>query len=111
MDPGAALVALEELLTSLTESPYDIALHAQHIRLAETADGLDPEAASGASSAREMMVQYVAAGDEVWSSLLEEKERSGVETTEGVEQLLKLYELAEVDYLCTYTSQPYRAYI
>lgn len=91
------LDALANILTAVAERPYDISLHAQHVKLAQSLEGMETEA----QSAMEMMTQLVAAGDDVWVPLLKSKEQSvDLETEGGVQELLELYLRAEADYLC-----------
>ena len=97
MDEAQSLDALANVLNDLTESPYDITLHAKHIRLAQSMEGMEAEV----QSALEMLPQFLAAGDDVWFRLLEAKTAAvDLETVEGVEELLELYNTAEADYLC-----------
>lgn len=97
MDANEALEALSNLLTALSESPYDLSLHAQHIRLADASGD-----AEQAVAAREMMTAYWPAGDEVWLPLLRAKQQSvNLETAEGIPDVLALYSVAEDDYFCT----------
>ncbi|EIN12540.1 hypothetical protein PUNSTDRAFT_81810 [Punctularia strigosozonata HHB-11173 SS5] len=94
MDANEALEALSNLLTTLSENPYDLDLHAQHIRLADASGD-----AEQAVAAREMMTAYWPAGDEVWLPLLRAKRQSvNVETAEGIPDVLALYAVAEDDY-------------
>ncbi|KAF8073869.1 hypothetical protein FPV67DRAFT_1479613 [Lyophyllum atratum] len=96
MDEAQSLEALGKVLNDLSERPYDINLHIQHIRLAQSLEGMEAQA----KSAMEMLPDFLAAGDEVWSLLIEEKENSvDLQTAEGVEELLALYSRAEADYL------------
>ncbi|KIM89071.1 hypothetical protein PILCRDRAFT_812968 [Piloderma croceum F 1598] len=97
MDESRALDALATILSSLTLSPFDISLHAQHIRLAQSIQSFDP---SHLSAAREMLTTHFPAGDEVWIPLIKEKEESvDLNQTEGILDTLELYSRAEVDYL------------
>jgi len=99
MDETESLEALANILTAVAERPYDISLHAQHVKLAQSLEGMESEA----QSAMEMMTQLVAAGDDVWVPLLNSKEQSvDLETEGGVQELLELYSRAEDDYLCAY---------
>lgn len=99
MDETESLNTLSEVLTAVAEKPYDITAHAQHIRLTKSLAGMEGEA----QSAMEMMVQLVAAPEEIWLSLLDAKENAvDLDTKEGVEELLALYLQAENDYLCKY---------
>jgi hypothetical protein len=87
---------LATLLDSLSQNPYDISLHAQHIRLAE-ASGISEQLVS----ARQMFTDMWAAGDEVWIPLLDEKLSStDLGTFAGISEILELYDRAEQDYLC-----------
>jgi hypothetical protein len=98
MDEAESLEALSNILTSISENPYDFALHVQHINVAET---LGEEQQDQALSAREMMTGFWAAGEEVWYPLINAKKASvDMETEEGVAEVLDLYEKAEDDYLC-----------
>lgn len=93
-----SLNALSNILSQIAEEPYDVALHIQHIQLAQSDPGLDTEL----KSAMEMMTEFLAADPEhVWLPLIKQKEESlDLDTTTGVEELLALYERAERDYLC-----------
>ncbi|KAF8195410.1 hypothetical protein BJ912DRAFT_956851 [Pholiota molesta] len=96
MDESESLDALANILTAVAEKPYDVSIHGQHIRLAQSLEGMESEV----QSAMEMMVQLVAAGDEVWLPLLTAKEQAvDLETEEGVQELLEMYARAENDYL------------
>jgi squamous cell carcinoma antigen recognized by T-cells 3 len=100
MDESQSLDALANLLTELAEKPYDTTLHAQHIRLAQSTDGLE----SQVHAAREMYTNCLAAEEDIWVPLLNEKETSvSLNTKEGLEELLALYSRAESDYLCAYS--------
>ena len=101
MDESRALDALATILSSLSLSPFDINLHAQHIRLAQSIQSFDP---SHLSAAREMLTTHFPAGDEVWMPLIKEKEESvDLNQTEGIVDMLELYSRAEADYLCEST--------
>lgn len=93
-----ALNALSNLLSQIAEQPYNVALHAQHVQLAQSNPGLDSEL----KSAMEMMTEFLAADPEqIWLPLIKQKEDSvDLDTAAGVEELLALYERAERDYLC-----------
>ncbi|KDR82688.1 hypothetical protein GALMADRAFT_57506 [Galerina marginata CBS 339.88] len=92
MNEAESLDALANILGVVAEKPYDVSAHAQHIHLAQSLD-------AGAHDAMEMMTQFMAAGDEVWLPLLQSKEQSvDLETEEGIEELLALYNFAENDY-------------
>ncbi|GLB38245.1 putative RNA recognition motif containing protein [Lyophyllum shimeji] len=96
MDEAQSLEALAKVLNDLSERPYDINLHREHIRLAQSLEGME----SQVKSAFEMLTDFLAAGDYVWSFLIEEKQNSvDLQTAEGVGELLALYARAEADYL------------
>lgn len=98
MDEEASLDALATLLTNLSQSPYDVSLHAQHVALAQTLESFDP---SQSTAAREMFIAHYPAGEEVWLPLIQTKESSvDLTTAEGCLELLELYGKAEEDYLC-----------
>ncbi|TFY81135.1 hypothetical protein EWM64_g2871 [Hericium alpestre] len=95
MDEADALEALSNVLTALAENTYDFSLHVQHINLA-TAAGLEDQV----QDAREMMTKYWASPEDVWLPLIEAKEKAlDLNTPEGIQQILDLYERAETDYL------------
>ncbi|KAF9778753.1 hypothetical protein BJ322DRAFT_1114093 [Thelephora terrestris] len=97
MDEAESLEALSNILTSISENPYDFSLHVQHINVAET---LGEGQQDQALSAREMMTGFWAAGEEVWLPLINAKKASvDLDTEEGVAEVLELYEKAEDDYL------------
>ncbi|KAJ3894244.1 hypothetical protein GG344DRAFT_41516 [Lentinula edodes] len=98
MDESSSLDALAGLLEQLADNPRNFSVHVQHIRLAKSLEGLEAEAAS--ASALEMFTNCFAAGDEVWLELLDIKERSvNLDTVNGIEEILALYQRAEADYL------------
>lgn len=99
MDQANALEALVEAITLLNDNPYDIALHAQHVRLARET-GMDDQL----ESALDMVTTFYASGDHVWLPLLDLKIKStDVATAEGIKEVLAVFERAEDDYLCEYT--------
>lgn len=99
MDESSSLDALAGLLEQLADNPRDFSVHIQHITLAKSLEGLEAEAAS--VLALEMFTNCFAAGDEVWLELLDIKERSvNLDTVNGIEEILALYQRAEADYLC-----------
>jgi squamous cell carcinoma antigen recognized by T-cells 3 len=103
MDEAEALVALANLLDTLSHNPYDIALHAQHISIAAQT-GLDDQV----HSAREMMTGFWAAGEDVWLPLIEYKLNStDLNTLNGVSEVLALFDQAEADYLCASYTHSY----
>ncbi|KAF8158295.1 hypothetical protein B0H34DRAFT_708196 [Crassisporium funariophilum] len=91
-----ALESLSNILNEVAENPLDVSIHARHIKLAQSLEGMEAEAVS----AMEMMTDFVAAGDEVWLPLINAKEKAlDLETEGGVEELLELYAHAEADYM------------
>jgi hypothetical protein len=97
MDDSKSLDVLANVMNELAEKPFDVAIHLQHIRLAESLPGMEAEA----TSAREMMSGLLAVGDDVWLPLLDAKEKSvNLETEDGLVNLFALYDRAEADYLC-----------
>ncbi|GBE83236.1 predicted protein [Sparassis crispa] len=95
MDEAAALEALSDVLNRLTDSPYDISLHAENVRIAY-ATGMDDQI----ESALEMVTAFWAAGDQIWMPLIERKQQSeDMESAEGLRALLDLFGRAEQDYL------------
>lgn len=96
MDESESLDALEGIISKLSESPYDLSLHVQHIRMAQsTPDLLLP--------ALEMYRTCFAAGEEAWLPLISAKQDVldlDVSPKEAIDEVLQLYESAEQDYLC-----------
>lgn len=98
MDESQSLDALANVLNELAEKPLDISLHAKHIHLAQSLEGMDSEV----HSAMEMFSNFYAAGEDVWLALIKAKANTvDLETANGVGELLALYARAEADYLCT----------
>ena len=96
MNEADSLEALSGVLERLTENPYDISLHAEHIRIAR-ATGMDDQV----DSALEMMTAFWAAGDYAWLPLIERKiAGSNLESPEDLQGILDLFSRAEQDYLC-----------
>ena len=95
MDETQSLEALSELLTKISENPYDLSLHAQHIQLA-AASGMDDQLAA----ARQMLTAFWPAGDEIWLPMIENQIEKGVDSPEKVLEVLALFQSAEDDYLC-----------
>jgi hypothetical protein len=97
MDEEQALEALSKVISALSENPFDLSLHAQHIQLAAAA-GMDDQV----HEARETLTTYYACGDDVWLSLIEDKRNAiDMNSVEGALSVLQAYERAEGDYLCT----------
>ena len=96
MDEAQALEAVANILSEISSKPLDLSLHLRHIELAKTLDDLDSQL-----TAFQMASEFLSVGDEVWLPYLDAKAKSvDVETEEGAEDLLQLYEKAEGDYLC-----------
>ncbi|KAF8635933.1 hypothetical protein AX15_000104 [Amanita polypyramis BW_CC] len=96
MDESQSLDVLADLINELSQKPYDIALHAKNIRLAQSLEGMESEV----QSAMEMLPEFLAAGEDIWLFLLDKKEQSvDLTSVNGVADLLALYERAEADYL------------
>ncbi|KIP09711.1 hypothetical protein PHLGIDRAFT_22785 [Phlebiopsis gigantea 11061_1 CR5-6] len=95
MDQANALEALVGAITLLNDNPYDIALHAQHVRLARET-GMDDQL----ESALDMVTTFYASGDHIWLPLVELKIKgTDVGTTQGIKDVLAMFERAEADYL------------
>jgi hypothetical protein len=102
MDEEQALEALSNVISALSETPFDLSLHAQHIQLAAAA-GMDDQA----HAARETLTTYYACADDVWLPLLEEKKKTAdLNSIEGVLSVWQAYNLAEDDYLCARSLPP-----
>ncbi|KAJ8080386.1 Splicing factor [Marasmius tenuissimus] len=96
MDDEQALEAFTNILNVLSEKPYDLSLHLQHIRIANSLVGMETEA----RAALETFTSFYAAGDEVWMPLIDAKEgTTDLNSAQSVLELLALYEQAEGDYL------------
>ncbi|KAF9454778.1 hypothetical protein P691DRAFT_716623 [Macrolepiota fuliginosa MF-IS2] len=91
-----SLKALGDILSQIAEQPYNVALHIQHIQVAQSSLGLDSEL----KSAMEMMSEFLAVDPEhIWLPLIRQKEASvDLDTADGVEELLAFYDRAERDY-------------
>ena len=99
MDEEQALEALSNVISALSETPFDLSLHAQHIQLA-VASGMDDQV----RAARDTLTAYYACGDDVWLPLLEDKKSTAdLDTVEGALSVLTAYKRAEDDYLCTHS--------
>ena len=91
-----SLDALSSVLTKLTENPYDIAVHAEHARVAQETSLEDQ-----VEQALEMYTGFWAAGDYAWLPLIEHKiAGSNLESPEDLQGILDLFSRAEQDYLC-----------
>ncbi|KAJ7164661.1 hypothetical protein C8R43DRAFT_236103 [Mycena crocata] len=95
MDESRSLDALANVLSELEGAPFNLVLHATHIRLTQSLDMQED-----AVAAMEMMTSLYAAGEDIWLALLKAKEETlDLNTANGVEELLALYKRAEEDYL------------
>ncbi|PSR71958.1 hypothetical protein PHLCEN_2v12168 [Hermanssonia centrifuga] len=95
MDEADAFEALADTLTLLTENPHDISLHAQHVRLARETGMKDQ-----LEAALDMVTTFWAAGDYVWIPLIDIRiEDADLEDSEGINEVLALFQRAEEDYL------------
>lgn len=102
MNEADALEALSGILERITENPYDIGLHAEHIRIAR-ATGMDDQV----ESALDMMTAFWAAGEDVWLPLLQRKiAATNLDAREDLQSILDLFARAEQDYLCEYVVCP-----
>lgn len=91
-----SLEALDNILSEISAKPLHLSLHLRHIELAKTLEDLDFQI-----TAFQTLTQFLAVGDEIWLPYIEAKEKTlDLDTAEGVEELLQLYERAEEDYLC-----------
>lgn len=105
MDESSSLDALFGIIGKLEENPRDLSLHIQHVRLAKSLEGMETQV----TFALELFTKYFAVGDEIWLDLLNIKEHSiNLDTVNGVEEILTLYQRAEADYLCKDISLPSR---
>lgn len=97
MDEEQILEELSNVISALSQTPFDLSLHAQHIQLAAAA-GMDDQA----HAARETLTTYYACADDVWLPLLEEKKKTAnLNSIDSVLSVLQAYKLAEDDYICT----------
>lgn len=98
MDEADTLEALSNVLERITENPYDIALHAEHIRLAQATE-LDDQV----EPALDMLTAFWAAGDKVWLPLVDLKLKSAnLDYAGDVREVLELFTRAERDYFCKF---------
>ncbi|KAI8978842.1 RNA-binding protein Prp24 [Trametes punicea] len=90
-----SLEALSGILERLTENPYDISLHAEHIRIARST-GMEDQI----ESAFEMMTAFWAAGEAIWMPLIQRKlDMSNLESPGDLRAILEIFARAEQDYL------------
>jgi squamous cell carcinoma antigen recognized by T-cells 3 len=98
MDEEQALEALSNVISALSETPFDLSLHVKHIQLAVAA-GMDDQV----REARDTLTAYYACGDDVWLPLIEDKKSAAdLDTVDGTLFVLTAYKRAEDDYLCTH---------
>lgn len=97
MDEAQSLEALSNVLTDISANPYDISLHAKHIKLS-----VDSGSDEQANVARQMMTGFWPAGDEVWMPIVDTRIQQGVDALDDVMEILGLFESAERDYLCEF---------
>jgi squamous cell carcinoma antigen recognized by T-cells 3 len=98
MDEEQALEALSNVISALSETPFDLSLHVKHIQLA-VATGMDDQV----REARDTLTAYYACGDDVWLPLIEDKKSvADLDTVDGTLSVLATYKRAEDDYLCTH---------
>lgn len=91
-----SLEAVDNILSKISVKPLDLSLHLRHIELARTLEDLEFQL-----TAFQTLTQFLAVGDEIWLPYIDAKAKSlDLDTVEGVEELLQLYERAEEDYLC-----------
>ncbi|KAJ6512063.1 hypothetical protein C8R47DRAFT_1033985 [Mycena vitilis] len=96
MDESQSLDALANVLSQLESKPFDLSLHATHVRLTQSLEGMQEDALS----AMEMMTSFYAAPEDVWLALIKAKEEAAdINASNSVEELLALYRRAEEDYL------------
>jgi len=97
MDEEQALEALSNVISALSETPFDLSLHDQHIQLA-LSTGMDDQV----RAARDTLIVYYACGDDVWLPHIEDKKSEvDLDTVDGALSVLTTYKRAEDDYLCT----------
>ncbi|KAJ2935129.1 hypothetical protein H1R20_g1982, partial [Candolleomyces eurysporus] len=90
-----SLEAVDKILSKITAKPLDLSLHLRHIELAKALEDLEFQL-----TAFQTLTQFLAVGDEIWSPYIDAKAKYlDLDTAEGVEELLQLYERAEEDYL------------
>lgn len=96
MEEADALEALANVLEKLTANPYDLAAHAENVRIAK-ATGMQDQV----EAALDMVTTFWAAGEDIWLPLIESKMNTeDLATVEGLQSILTLFERAERDYLC-----------
>ena len=97
MEESDALEALANILNRLTDDPYNITLHIEHVRIAQQT-GMDDQL----EAALEMATAFWAVGDYVWLPLIERKlQGSNLDSAQDLQTILDLFGRAEQDYLCT----------
>ncbi|KIY71712.1 RNA-binding protein Prp24 [Cylindrobasidium torrendii FP15055 ss-10] len=90
------LTELADVLGAISETPLDYSLHVKNVALAKSLEGMEAELVS----ALETFTQFYAAGEDVWTALIENKTKTvDLDSESGWKELLALYEQAEGDYL------------
>ncbi|KAI0755299.1 RNA-binding protein Prp24 [Daedaleopsis nitida] len=90
-----ALEAISGILERLLDNPYDMSLHAEHIRIARTT-GMDDQV----ESALDMLTSFWAAGEDVWLPRIQLKiATANLEASEDLQGIHDLFTRAEQDYL------------
>lgn len=102
MDEEAqALDNLERILSALAETPYNLALHVEHIAVARTLTREELLAAY------DMTTTYLPMGDEIWIPVLESMLRGeDLGEVDGCLLILENFARAEADYLCKLSHKP-----
>ena len=91
------LETLSNVLTQLSEDPYNISLHAQHLQLV-SALGQEEQA-----TARQMFISFWPATDDIWLPIIESRLAQSADSEEDVMEIMTLFQKAEGDYLCGYS--------
>ena len=98
MEEAQALEAVVNVLTSLSDDPYNISLHAQHVQLARATEGEEQ-----LEVAFDTLTQFWAAGDYAWIPMIDMRmKKADMDSAEGLQSVLALFEKAEDDYLCAF---------
>ena len=102
MDESESLDAVAELLNELGNDLYNVSLHVKHIQqCAQIGE-------SHVQLAREMFVSSLAAGEDVWLPLIEQKlSTEDLESLHGLKNVLAIFDQAENDYLCGFPQSRY----
>jgi hypothetical protein len=96
MDEIQTLDTLAGILSELSDRPYDLALHGEHIALAQ-----DHQLGDQLEVAHSMLVGVYAVDEDTWTSMIvHRKSQEDSTTMAGVQRVLETYQRAEDDYLC-----------